>query len=1185
METEQYFKRLKTDIDKVYSMAEEARKKGFDFSEEVEIPLAMSMAEKVVGLISNMYPQMMNSGIADRIKELEQEYGKLEATIVFKIGEEVARQKFCKFNSLIESLDAGVRIGLAYITLGVVSSPMEGYTGLKTRKRKDNGKEFLEASFAGPIRSAGTTASCIVLMLIDYLREVFGYAKYDPTEEEIKRVYAELEHFHDRVTNLQYMPTEEEAIFLAKNMPILVAGDPSEKVEVPNYKNLDRVETNYLRSGFCLVMAEGLAQKAPKGFRKYKKAKKDGVKATGFDWLEEYLKIHEKTQSGKSSGGDTRPTYIKDLVAGRPVYGHPSRRGGLRYRYGRGRTSGFSAASVHPATMAITDGFIANGTQLKIEKPTKGCAVTSCDSIEGPIVRLKDGSVKKPETTEEAKKLYPDVDEIIYLGDLLFPFSDLANRNADLIKPGYVEEWWNLELKKYIKDKESDEPNEPSEEQKEYINDIKNIDPFNISLEKAMEISRKTGLPFHPKYIFFWNQIEAEEDLGVESFLNFIKWLKNSRVEGKIIFPFNKEQEEEFKKAKRVLEILGVKHTAAPENVVVDKETSKALLTNLGINPGIVDKGEKIYLDGYVNEEDFDNEEKSILDIISDNSDFTIKDKAGEFIGARMGRPEKAKLRKLQGSPNLLFPVGKEGGKMRSLQSALEAGKVNADFPLFFCKNCKKETIYTVCEDCNKKTTQMYYFQDLKEKSFNKNEERSEREGVPYCERSIDINHYYQKALEKLNMKKSEAPKLIKAVRGTSSKNHGLEHLSKGILRAQKGLQVNKDGTIRVDGTELPLFYFKPNEIGSSVEKLRDLGYTEDIFGQSLENGEQLVESMPHDVLLPSPEDTFDERADRVFMRTAEFVDEELEKIYGMKPFYNVKTREDLIGKLGVSMAPHNCAGVICRIIGFSKVQGIYANPYIHAAIRRDCDGDEAAIMLLGDVLLNFSKEFLPGHRGGTQDAPLVLNAKIDAGEVDDQILDLEVCWNYPLELYQAAEQRKHSSEVDVEFVEDILKKGENPFLNMGYTHDTSDLNGGVLCSAYKKLTTMQEKVEHQMELAEKLRAVDTSDTARLIIDRHFIRDMKGNLRKFSQQEFRCVECNLIMRRPPLTGKCPKCGGKIIFTIHEGGIKKYLDPALHLSEKYHLSNYVQQSLELTKRYIDSIFGKEAEKQEDINKWF
>ena len=48
------------------------------------------------------------------------------------------------------------------------------------------------------------------------LREIFGFAKYDPTEEEIKRVYAELEHFHDRITNLQYMPTEQETLFLAE---------------------------------------------------------------------------------------------------------------------------------------------------------------------------------------------------------------------------------------------------------------------------------------------------------------------------------------------------------------------------------------------------------------------------------------------------------------------------------------------------------------------------------------------------------------------------------------------------------------------------------------------------------------------------------------------------------------------------------------------------------------------------------------------------------------------------------------------------------------------------------------------------------------------------------------------------------------------------------------------------------
>jgi DNA polymerase II large subunit len=131
----------------------------------------------------------------------------------------------------------------------------------------------------------------------------------------------------------------------------------------------------------------------------------------------------------------------------------------------------------------------------------------------------------------------------------------------------------------------------------------------------------------------------------------------------------------------------------------------------------------------------------------------------------------------------------------------------------------------------------------------------------------------------------------------------------------------------------------------------------------------------------------------------------------------------------------------------------------------------------------------------------------------------------------------------------------------------------------------MQEKVEHQMKLVEKIRAADTSDTARLIIARHFIRDMRGNLRKFSMQGFRCVACNEISRRPPLTGVCPACKGKLIFTIHEGGIKKYLEPAINLSTAYNLSPYMKQNLELIKNYIDSIFGRELEKQESIEKWF
>jgi len=1175
--SKKYLERIKSEVDEVYKVSNLARAVGVDPVNVVEIPLAMSMAEKVVGLISTLYPQMQGTKIASRILELEEQYGKLDPTVVFKIAEEVAKQNFCSFSSTLEAIDAGIRVGFCYTTLAVVSSPIEGFTGLKVKKTRD-GKEYLEASFSGPIRSAGTTASCLVIMLIDYLRELFGYSLYDPTEDETKRVATELDDFHERVSNLQYKPTEEEALFLAKRMPFQLAGDASEKMEVSNYKNLPRVDTNYLRSGFCLVFAEGLAQKAAKGFRLYNMAKKNGVQMTGFDWLGEYVEFHEARNKGgaKATGP---PVYIKDLVAGRPVYGHPSRSGSFRFRYGRGRNSGFSATCVHPATMGITDNFLAIGTQLKIEKPTKGCVVTVCDIIEGPIVKFKDGSVKQISDLEESKKIYNEIEEIIYLGDILFPFSDLANRNYDLIKPGYVEEWWDLELK----------------EKNLFL--AESLNCYKVNFEEAIKISEENLVSLHPKFIYYWSQINKNQLL---SLINFVS--SGKIIEKTLVLPWTIKDKDIFEEGKRALEILGVSHTVVLESIVLNELETKKLFSNLGIDLNFLDEKEfslkevlkinnfdlaeeELKKDFEIKEENLGKDFRLVLEIINKNSKFNIRDKGGDFIGARMGRPEKAKLRKLQGSPNVLFAVGSEGGRLRSIQAACEAGKVKGNFPLFFCETCKKETIYPICETCKNKTKQEYYFSETKDKSFNKKIESSEKEGVPYCFQNLEVNHYYEKALDLCDLYKDEAPLLIKGVRGVSSDSKSMENLAKGVLRAKYDLQVNKDGTIRMDATELPLTHFKPKEIGTSFSKLIELGYLEDINGNKLENDNQILELMPHDVLIPNCTETPDEKGEDIFFKVCAFIDEELEKIYKLPKFYNLKKKEDLIGQLGICMAPHNCAGVICRFIGFSNTLGLMASPYMHAAIRRDCDGDEAAIMMLTDVLINFSRKFLPSHRGGTQDAPLVLNARIDPGEVDDQILDLEMVLEYPLDLYRKAEKRVHSSQVKMPTVKSRLKEGKDTFLGMGFTHDTDNFNDGVKCSNYKLLATMMDKVSHQMLLAEKIRSVDAQDTARLIVERHFIRDMKGNLRKFSMQGFRCVACNEIYRRVPLKGKCLACGGKLIFTIHEGGIKKYLEPSLMLVKKYNLSSYLTQNIDLVKNYIDSIFGKETEKQEALSKFF
>jgi DNA polymerase II large subunit len=1160
-----YFKKLVRGVRKEYKIANEARTKKLDPVDEVEIPLAMSLAEKSVGLISTIYPQL-GEKVSKRMLELEEEYGQLDPAVSFKIAEEVAKERFCKFKDLMEAIDAGIRVGFAYATLGVVASPIEGYTGLKLGKTKD-GKEYFSAYFSGPIRSAGTTASCLVLMIIDYLREIFGYAKYDPSEEEVKRYVTENTDYHERVSNLQYFPTEEEMTFLAQNIPIQIAGDPTDKREVSNYKDLARVDTNFIRGGMALIFSEGLAQKAQKGYRLYKSCQDRGLKMTGFDWIPDYLEIHKKREKGT---GDVEATYIKDLVAGRPVYGHPSAPGGFRFRYGRSRVAGFSSVSIHPATMGISNDFLSSGVQLKIEKPTKGCIVTSCDEIDGPIVKMKNGSVRRVDTLGEARKIYNDVEEIIYLGDILFPLGDVMNRNSELLEPGYVEEWWELELLKKL-----EVTGEKTGEFYSY--------KFDVPLEKALEISERYSIPLYPRYIFYWREI------SVGDFNWLLDWLQNgvwrgSGSGGKLVLPWQESVREKFGEAKRALEILGIEHEVVLDNVVISKD-APALLVNLGLRS--FEEGELLKEEvKKIIEKCKDMPGEEVLGIVNSLAKVVIKDKSGTWIGSRMGRPEKAKLRKLTGSPSVLFPIGEQGGRFRSVNEAVKVGYVRSDFPVYSCA-CGNETIYKVCEKCGKDAKRMFYCRECDKTSETKCEEHGEdRFGCrSFSRRRVEMKHFMDKAVEHLGIEKYEVPELIKGIRGTSSEEHDFENLAKGILRSKHNLCVNKDGTIRYDGTEIMITHFKPKEVGTPVGKLKELGYHVDINGEALERDDQILELMPHDVIMPACPVTMEEKADDVFFNISKFIDEELEKFYKLPKYYNLKSKEDLVGHLVACMAPHNCAGVIGRIIGFCKLQGLVASPYMHAAMRRDCDGDEAAVMMLLDVLLNFSRKFLPSHRGGTQDAPLVLNAHIRAGEVDDQILDFETCGNYPLEMYEMAEEGKHSSEVEIETVKTRLKIGKCPFTGTGFTHDSSDFNESVVNSAYKILPTMKDKVEKQMELVGKIRAVNTDDVARLIIERHFIRDIRGNLRKFSHQQFRCVACNEKFRRPPLSGVCTKCKGKIIFTISEGSIKKYLEPAINLATNFEISAYTRQSLELAKLYIESIFGKELDKQVDLKSWF
>jgi len=1190
MDIQKYFDALEKESFEIYKIASKARSRGYDPETKPEIFLAKNLAERVIGLISVVAPQLQDSGAIKRIVELEKKYGVLDWRVAFQIALEIAQEKFCKFPNKKDAMEAGIRTGFAYVTLGAVSAPLEGFTKLETKKRLDGNGEYFCLYFSGPIRAAGGTAAAVCVLIADYVRKKMGYAEYDPTEKEIKRCHAELSDYHEYVTNLQYFPSQEEMEFMVAHVPVEISGDPSEEREISNVtlKDLPRVNTNRIRSGYCLVYSAGLPLKAPKVWAKLSKWANE-FELEQWSFLEEFLKIQKKIKARESPSAkdaqhkeDERRikpdyTYISDLVAGRPVFGHPLANGAFRLRYGRSRTSGYSAQSIHPASMQVLQDFIAIATQLKVERPGKAAAFTSCDSINGPIVKLKDGSVVYVETQKQAKAIEEEIEEIIYLGDVLINYGDFFDRAHPLIPAGYVPEEWILELEKACVtlfgtfDLEKITELIDIDQEKLAVLFAKPLST-KISFDAAHQISKRLRVPLHPQHIFYWNS------LSVHQFKELIDWLiTQAKIEKeetsiKIILPKGDE--------KRYLELIGLPHLFVnKEFVVIEKENAKALLGNLGISLkiGVNEKEELKKKSELLASLSKGAKEKddSVLLLLNSLNDVIIRDKCGTFIGSRMGRPEKAKMRKLTGSPHVLFPVGKEGGKFRSFQSALEKGFITAQFTPFYCKHCKRESVFSVCEICERNTEKMKF---CKECGLVKD---CPHTPAPFKTMAFDIKTSFPSLLKKIGT--NIFPDLIKGVKGTSNKEHTPEHLAKGILRAKHNVYVNKDGTIRYDCSEIPLTHFKPKEARVGVEKLRQLGYDIDICGKPLVSEEQILELKPQDILLPCSPDSLEEPADEVLFRIACFVDELLEKFYELKPYYNLKVKDDLVGHLVIGLAPHTSAGILCRIIGFSQSQGFVAHPYVHAAMRRDCDGDEGSMLLLLDAMLNFSKKYLPESRGSTMDAPLVLTYILNPAEVDDMVFNMDIAWKYPLEFYEACHQYKMPWDVKIRQVKQTLWTPAQ-YEGMGFTHDSSDIHQGVLCSAYKKLPSMEEKLKGQMELAEKIRAVNTSDVARLVIDKHFMKDTKGNLRKFSQQEFRCVECNEKFRRPPLAGKCSACNGKLIFTVSEGFVIKYLEISMKLAEKYNVPTYMKQNLELLKQRVESVFGKAKERQQELGSW-
>ena len=497
------------------------------------------------------------------------------------------------------------------------------------------------------------------LCLGDKIRRAIGIDEFKPIDDEIERYVEEVELYESEVTNLQYSPTPEEVRFAANHIPVEVSGEQTDQVEV-SHRDLERVETNNIRGGALLAMVEGVIQKS-------KKIKKISNKlGLDWDWLEEYSKPKTSDSSSDDSGDSdivSEPKYIQDIIGGRPILGYPSEKGAFRLRYGRSRNTGLATMGVHPATMALLE-FLAVGTQPKIEYPGKGNCVVPVDSIEGPIVKLRNGDVVIIDSVRQARELKKDVDEILFLGDMLVAFGEFLRNNQPLYPSGWCEEWW---IQLLMRSENFDEQNNEL--------DLHKLEYDYLSSIEAFTLSKNYGIPLHPKYTYCYNDVTIQD---LNALIDLIE-------KGKSTYKQNEGIKLDMSFQKRTLEVMGVPHIVRDNKIIIDKDHAYALLVTLS---------KKL------------PKRKTTLEALNEVSPVEIKNKAPAYIGTRVGRPEKSKERLMRPAPHGLIPIGNNGGARRLVATAAKKGSIKIEISRRKCTNpeCGIDSFGALCPKCGSPT-------------------------------------------------------------------------------------------------------------------------------------------------------------------------------------------------------------------------------------------------------------------------------------------------------------------------------------------------------------------------------------------------------------------------------------------------------------------------------------------------
>jgi len=1060
---------------------------------------------KIAFDLADRVAKMHEIDIAEPLREILKINGKELSALI--LAKDIALGKYSLPDASIEEkLDLAVRVGLAIITEGVTIAPLQGISEVKIKKNKD-GTDYLSVSIAGPMRSAGGTESAVTLLIADHVRKIAGLSKFQANsfDDETGRFVEELRIYEREASSFQFHILDEDIEHVISNLPVELAGVDTDPYEVVNHKGMTRIQTDRVRGGALRVLNDGLIGRSKKLLKRIEMYNLDG-----WEWLGD---LKGAVQTGDNQE-DAAAKRMREVITGRSVLSMPNKLGGFRLRYGRACNTGFAAVGFHPVVAEILDHTIAVGTQVKCDLPGKGATVAFVDSIETPTVRLLNGDVVKIRDVKHGIEIKNKIEKILHLGDILITFGDFLENNAQLIPSGYVEEIWIEELKEIIS---------ISEPKNQYLEQFLTKLP---SVDEALKISIDHKFSLHPHYLYYWDKISSEELLELLQPKNF--------NEKKIEYPIE---------IKKILEKLGTPHKIVNQLIILENDEAKIFFNLLFVSKPIIN-------------------ELSIPEILTNSSKIKINNKFSTSIGVRIGRPEKAAPRQMKPPTHTLFPISDKGGPTRDLLKASRNEHFFANIHNRHCSQCNEPSIGINCSNCGEKTTISFRCNSCRDILTEPFCEKCKRKAPAHSHKEFPLKSRLLLAQEKMGIRAKEP---FKGLKELISEDKIAEPLEKGLVRQTFGLTTFKDGTVRFDATNSPLTQFKPSWIGTSVEKLKKLGYSHDIDGKPLENIEQTVELRMQDVVIP-------EESGKYLVSTCKYIDTLLTKFYGKSSFYNVNNTEEFIGHLIIGLAPHTSVGIVGRVIGYTDTHVCFGTPNWHSAKRRDADGDADSIMLLMDSLLNFSRQFLSDRIGGLMDAPLLVQPLVLPHESQPQAHNLEVTKIFPLEFFESTNQQSKASDVNsVEIIKSRIDT-KRQFYDYHFTHSTSSLTTSKSRSAYSTLGSMLDKFDMQVRNAELIDVVNPSELVSNVISTHLVPDIMGNLRAYARQSFRCTACGKSYRRMPLIQTCV-CGHKLIATITRGSVEKYLKLAKRLVDKYDVGEYQRGRIHALSDEIELVFGK------------